>query len=114
MSVATLSVEHADDLPVPQAAATLPAALAIDRLQLRIDLASDRSFQALQDISFRIEPGEIVGVVGESGSGKSLLAKAVMDLLPSAARITGGNIRLGTKELLTLDAGAMRALRGAE
>ena len=42
----------------------------------------DGSLQALEDVSFAVEPGEIVGVVGESGCGKSTLSSALMQLLP--------------------------------
>jgi len=47
---------------------------------------------ALRGISFRIQPGATVALVGESGSGKSVTAQAMMGILPSTARITGGRI----------------------
>ena len=89
-------------------------ALAVDKLRVRIALPGGRSFDALQDVSFAIEPGEIVGVVGESGSGKSVLAKSIMGLLPPVARVVGGGIRLGAQDLLALDDARWRALRGAD
>jgi len=68
---------------------------------------------AIEDISFSLEKGEILGIVGESGSGKSVTALAIMGLLPRpAARIMGGSIRFDGKDLLQLSDRAMQRLRG--
>jgi oligopeptide/dipeptide ABC transporter ATP-binding protein len=67
---------------------------------------------AVRDVSFRIAPGESLGLVGESGSGKSVTSLAVMGLLVPQARATG-TIRFGDRELLSLDEDDMRLLRGA-
>ena len=69
--------------------------------------------RVVDDLSFAIGPGRIVGLVGESGCGKSVTAKAVMRLLPTPpARIEAGRIRLEGEDLLALDERAMRAVRG--
>ena len=47
----------------------------------------------VNDVSFQVFPGEIVGIVGESGSGKTLAARAVMGFIPPAVRLEGGTIR---------------------
>lgn len=52
----------------------------------------------LLDVSLRISAGETLGIVGESGSGKSLTARAVMGLLPPAARVSSGRIRFQGEE----------------
>ena len=53
---------------------------------------SYKGFLAVKNISFTLEPGEILGIVGESGSGKSTLIKAAMGLLGNAGMVTRGDI----------------------
>ncbi|HYG46127.1 MAG TPA: ABC transporter ATP-binding protein [Bordetella sp.] len=65
----------------------------------------------VRDISFEVQRGEIYAVIGESGSGKSTLAQAVMGLLQSQARTTGG-IALDGKDIQGLRADARRRLCG--
>ncbi|MBS0643436.1 MAG: ABC transporter ATP-binding protein [Acetobacteraceae bacterium] len=68
---------------------------------------------AIEDISFTLDRGEVMGIVGESGSGKSVTALAIMGLLPMPpARILGGSIRFDGTDLLTLSDKAMQRLRG--
>ena len=55
------------------------------------------TLQALSDVTFDVEPGEILGIVGESGCGKSTLASALMRLLPPNGEITGGRMSLQGK-----------------
>ena len=68
--------------------------------------------EVLREVTFSLEPGEIVGVVGESGSGKSVTALAVMRLLGAQGRITQGRIALEGVDLVALDREAMRKVRG--
>ena len=68
----------------------------------------------LRDISLRVQPGEILGLVGESGSGKSVTALTIMRLLAEQGRISAGRIALDGVDLLSLDATAMRAVRGRD
>ncbi len=67
---------------------------------------------ALDDISFDIAPGEILGVVGESGAGKSLTGAAIIGLLEPPGRIAGGEIRLSGQRIDNLPQAAMRKIRG--
>ncbi|MCL2042629.1 MAG: ABC transporter ATP-binding protein [Treponema sp.] len=55
-------------------------------------------YTAVNQIGFTINTGEIVALVGESGCGKTLTALSIMRLLPLAAEITGGEIKLGTRD----------------
>jgi peptide/nickel transport system ATP-binding protein len=68
--------------------------------------------KAVDDVSFTLDRGEIVGLVGESGSGKSITGYSIMGLVDPPGRVVAGSIRLDGRELTTLDAESMRRLRG--
>jgi peptide/nickel transport system ATP-binding protein len=69
--------------------------------------------RAVDDISFSIDKGEIVGVVGESGSGKSVTCHTMLGLLPQPpAKVEGGSITFDNEELLDLPEPFLRAIRG--
>ena len=87
------------------------ALLEVDHL--RVEFATRHgNLLALDDISFSIAPGEIVGVVGESGAGKSLTGAAIIGLLDPPGRITAGQIRFDGRRIDNLPDGAMRRIRG--
>ena len=67
---------------------------------------------ALDDISFDIAPGEILGVVGESGAGKSLTGAAIIGLLDPPGRIASGEIRFDGRRIDNLPYEEMRRVRG--
>ncbi len=56
----------------------------------------------VRNVSFRIEPGEILGLVGESGSGKSMTSLALMGLLPPTLSISGGSVMLDDTDITYL------------
>lgn len=66
----------------------------------------------VSDVSFRLHPGEILGLVGESGSGKSTLIKAAMGLLGPAGMVTKGDIWFEGKSLPDLSEKELRKIRG--
>jgi peptide/nickel transport system ATP-binding protein len=68
----------------------------------------------LEDVNFTLNAGEVLGVVGESGSGKSMLALAIMGLLPPEIRRASGLIRLLGEDLTQGTPNAWRARRGRE
>ena len=67
---------------------------------------------ALDDISFDIAPGAVLGVVGESGAGKSLTGAAIIGLLEPPGRIAGGEILLEGQRIDNLPYEQMRRIRG--
>jgi peptide/nickel transport system ATP-binding protein len=69
--------------------------------------------RAVDGVSFAVEPGKLMGIVGESGSGKTATVLSIMRLLPESARIVGGEILFGGRDLLKLSEPEMRAVRGA-
>ena len=69
---------------------------------------------AVQNISFTLDQGEILGIVGESGCGKSTLLKAAMGLLGSAGAVTRGDILYKGENLLDLPEKKLRLLNGPE
>ena len=82
---------------------------------LRVEIPTRRGLLvALDDISFSIAPGEILGFVGESGAGKSITGMAILGLLDPPGRIAAGEIRLGDRRIDTLSQREMRRIRGKE
>ena len=70
------------------------------------------TLRALDDISFDIAPGEILGVVGESGAGKSLTGASIIGLLEPPGRVAGGQIMLEGERIDQLNHQQMRHIRG--
>lgn len=70
------------------------------------------TLRALDDISFDIAPGEILGVVGESGAGKSLTGASIIGLLEPPGRVASGQILLQGQRIDNLGHDAMRSIRG--
>ena len=68
--------------------------------------------QSVDQVSLRIERGEILGLVGESGSGKSVTGRSIMRMIGSPGRIVEGQVRFNGEDVLRLDEEAMRNLRG--
>jgi ABC-type glutathione transport system ATPase component len=80
---------------------------------LTVDFALRRgNFRAVDDISFEIMPGEVLGVVGESGAGKSMTGSAVIGLIDRPGRISSGEIWLGDRRIDNLSQTELARLRG--
>jgi len=85
----------------------------LDVRGLRVDFPTRRgTLVAVDDISFSIAPGEILGVVGESGAGKSLTGTAIIGLLEAPGRVAAGEIRLSGERIDRLPQERMRRIRG--
>ena len=68
----------------------------------------------IDDVSFSIAPGEILGIVGESGCGKTMTSLAIMRLMPEQGIVTSGSIKLSGEDLVFASEARMRGLRGNE
>src|SRR5215216_3746377 len=68
--------------------------------------------RAVDQVSFTVRRGTVVGIVGESGSGKTMTANAIMRLLPSGGRIVAGQVGFAGTPLLDVPDEAMRQIRG--
>lgn len=79
---------------------------------LSLELASGCR-RVVDQVSFALQPGEMVGIVGESGSGKTLAARALMGLEPPAIRRVGGEIEFDGVSVPAMSAKELQALRGA-
>ncbi len=94
----------------------LPKAATAPLLQvknLRVEFNTRRgTLVAIDDVSFDIAPGEVLGVVGESGAGKSITGTAIIGLLEPPGRIAGGEILLQGSRIDNLPPESMRKIRG--
>src|SRR5262245_30405746 len=80
---------------------------------LRVEFPTRRgTLLAVDDVSFDIAPGEVLGVVGESGAGKSLTGAAIIGLLEPPGRIAGGEVRLEGQRIDDLPYEQLRKIRG--
>jgi len=89
----------------------MPHLLEIENLQTHFPVRAG-IVRAVNDVSFFIDEGELVGLVGESGSGKSITALSVMRLLAPPGKIVGGSIKFKGEELTTAKDERMREIRG--
>ena len=85
--------------------------LAVEHLRTEFATAAG-VVRAVDDVSFTVARGQIMGLVGESGSGKSMTGYSIMALVDPPGRVTAGSIRLNGRELAGLPAQEMRKLRG--
>ena len=90
-----------------------PFVLDIQNLTVDLPAGADRK-HAVSELSLQLKPNEILCIVGESGSGKSIMARAVMGLLPEPhVRASAGKILFEGEDLLAASPGRMREIRGS-
>ncbi len=68
--------------------------------------------KAVNDVSFTLDRGKVLGIVGESGSGKSVTAYSIMQILAGTGKIVGGSIKLDGEELVGAGEKVMKHVRG--
>ncbi len=84
-------------------------AIVVDRLRINV---RGTTRDIVDDISFEIAPGEVLGLVGESGSGKTTVGLALLGHARRGVQIAGGSVRLGDVNVLALNEGELAHLRG--
>lgn len=85
--------------------------LEVDHLSVAFGFGKKEN-HAVEDVTFRVNKGEVLGIVGESGSGKSMTALSVMRLIPDTGRIAGGKILFEEESLLDKTEDEMNKIRG--
>jgi len=88
----------------------MSAAGAIQVDDLRVERSAD-STPIVHGVSFTLGAGEVLGIVGESGSGKSTLGLALLGFTKPGARVAGGSVRIGGRDIMSLPGDELRALR---
>jgi peptide/nickel transport system ATP-binding protein len=83
--------------------------LEVERLRIEVERSKA---DIVDEVSFHIAAGEILGLVGESGSGKTTVGLALLGHTRRGAEIAGGQVRVDGRDILGLSAGELRALRG--
>ena len=88
--------------------------LAVNQLRTEFPTATV-TVRAVDDVSFSVGRGRILGLVGESGCGKSMTALSIMRLVPSPGRVASGSVHVeGHGDVMQLSDARMRALRGGD
>jgi ABC-type glutathione transport system ATPase component len=87
--------------------------LAVNNLNVSYGRADASQQHAVQDVSFDIGAGEVLGLMGESGCGKTSIALAILGLLSNEQAHISGSIQFLGKELMEIDQSALRSIRGA-
>ena len=88
------------------------ATVLVNELRIVAQAAGGGETAIVKDVSFRIEPGEVLALIGESGSGKTTIGLSLMGYARRGCRIAGGTIRIGETDVLGLSEAERRALRG--
>ncbi len=87
------------------------AILEVKNLSIHYLTEDGFALQAVENVSFSVEPGRSLGIVGESGCGKTTVMLALLRLLPEAGRIVGGQVFFEGQDLLQLNEREMREVR---
>ena len=86
--------------------------LSIEGLWVEGQAPSQEWLPIARDVNVSVQPGEIVSLIGESGAGKTTVALSALGYCRPGTRFADGRVRLGETDLLSLDSGALRDIRG--
>lgn len=86
--------------------------LDVSGLNVAVSVRGQDARLVLQDITFAVNTGEIVGVIGEAGSGKSVLARALVQAISAPLHVTGGSILFHGNDILRSNSAQLRQIRG--
>lgn len=89
-----------------------PLKTVLDIKGLSVGLASDPKQRILDDISFELESGKVIGLIGEAGSGKTVLARAIVNGMAEPLAYRGGQVIYGGQDLLSMSAQSLGKIRG--
>jgi len=92
---------------------TAPPLLAVEHLSVEFG-APGAALQAVDDVSFSVAAGEVVGIVGESGSGKSVTALAVLGLVDAPGRVRAERLAFDGRDLPSMTSRERRSLLGGD
>src|SRR5437764_10187750 len=96
-------------VPVSEPSATVGRAIEVRDLRVAL---TGHDIDVVRDVSFALEPGEVLGLVGETGSGKTTVALALLGYARPGTSIVGGSVLLDGVDLLTSDRSDLRRMRG--
>lgn len=106
-----MTTVHAHPFTQTVSAESSPALLEVEGLQIEFAGQSGRT-TVVDDVSFRVQQHETVGLVGESGSGKTVTMLSILGLIGRSGRVARGSVRFKGRELLGLPTSELRNIRG--
>jgi peptide/nickel transport system ATP-binding protein len=99
---------------LPASTTTTRPVLSVESLSLHVRKDDGARLKIVEEVTFQIMPGQFFALVGESGSGKTMIARAIMRLLPDALLDITGKIRFGGLDLAQAREDLLRPLRGSD
>ena len=90
----------------------MSALLEVDDLKISARRDDDSLLPIVKGVSFNVARGEVVALIGESGSGKTTIALSALGYTKPGLEFAGGEVRLESEDVITMEANQLRALRG--
>ncbi|MEO1840034.1 MAG: ATP-binding cassette domain-containing protein, partial [Pseudomonadota bacterium] len=86
--------------------------LEVDDLKISARRDDDSLLPIVKGVSFNVARGEVVALIGESGSGKTTIALSALGYTKPGLEFAGGEVRLESEDVITMESNQLRALRG--